>query len=1564
MQTMPSNGTSSVPSASSPTTAQVFQGQLQDYELLLSFLRAEVNSLSHFSQTLIRPRTFSPLDQENETGQSALQSLLKDPDYQALCQNNKVSPHYLIVTLKDGAFVYETSNRDDVNKTALTLTGNARWKALRTRIEKSVPLLAGQIRYDRLVSLPRMATFYGMAPWDPTQTAEHQAAIDTLEEKIATFRLGLEEDFNILDLKRSITQEDRHVSFQSALPAASLHGQFITGAIKQTIQTFLPDGSTSLLTHLAGDILLSATPERVRAQPTVYLQKILQSSEAEKLADLLLSTMDWYGGKPGEETSPHIRTKVVANALQIWFKARILDYPDRIAGYDLQTSSNWGKSYKNIWRAFENHLLTSKRASSEQEAIVMARLFLCQFPAEFQVTDIPIDLSYRGTVVWVNFVNGVNLVKSTDPKALSRRTFQQLVNLPLQLSKAATKEQSSDVGLARLLPTMDWAVTQGVIPQKRFEEYTQGDIERALSELDKHTSALNKAILQLNAEPPKRLSIAQTLVENHLHVFNMGAGDQNDSFWKEHDLARISPGAHLNPEQNVIKHYSAIDVMAENKFDDKQPWSIFKKNGLLTEYSLWLDQNRILQIGGSLLMARSYTFPDCKALFEQKFKSYMNLLKPAYETLIRSLLASLPFSDRQALELGTLTLYTLRKETYRIEARHETPEKVLPLRARNGLLLKTTYRGLTTTFELLPRAGVIRRIDNLDPDLFGGVLKSENWPIGTNSNSVKVLRHQNLPFDWKAHSTGSTPLNQARCEAIIEQLGQTFMAPTHSVENDDSVPLTINSNRCREISNFIATHLLFKDPKALRTFAYGQTKFNREEAEWARTKEIIKIFVPFWKSIEDITSDDMERKVNGAFGLSMDWASFAFPIGKFVSGSAKLISNASRLTVRVRLTAFSLITKELLISTLQAMNPIDGVGTLLKALGSRGLKLGRSSIFRIRKMAGKAGHYEWVKSLPQISDASRWRPLASGDGLATFRGIDDVPIRNMTSAGKADYRLIDPVSARPYGPSLPPATGELSLGRSHYSPLETNNRHVMVEVSESTRIREMPEVDGRTTLFLDDVPYRLDGDILRRVDLIDDSEALKLIPCRPRRAPEQNICINSYVTGNPAPTPETGSFDETKGYAPWFGDRLSTPAGRPGQQGEFLTLDGAIYRVTENVPIRFNGNPRTLGFAQNHLAPSNSITATLEFRKGIYARIEVRGAYEGANDLHRVGAILVPALDDTATHVFTRINTHQYYLATVPKGHSLREPLTFKRMTEPAMADGTLGEELLRVYTGSLNANNIVRIHGIKAVERAMKTMEEIAIPIGTMAIPPRDMKWLKVDTSPGEALMFDNSTRMIVTRLPEGASSWTRSKEAPPAFRQKTAEIFDTLFLSPTINPKDTNAGLRIDNTMQKLQRLLPRHERPFNARNIAYAEVTPVSGHREIYVSVSGAQGSTTRLPLFRHLGANHVRIGDTTYINIDFNQAFPKTSLAVTAEGKILAVPLTIKDVGTYKPIQTVRPTSLDSESKLISVIREKYPDPAEIRSIEVATTMRPCESCSVVMKQFGHEGAENALKVLWN
>jgi hypothetical protein len=111
----------------------------------------------------------------------------------------------------------------------------------------------------------------------------------------------------------------------------------------------------------------------------------------------------------------------------------------------------------------------------------------------------------------------------------------------------------------------------------------------------------------------------------------------------------------------------------------------------------------------------------------------------------------------------------------------------------------------------------------------------------------------------------------------------------------------------------------------------------------------------------------------------------------------------------------------------------------------------------------------------------------------------------------------------------------------------------------------MPEAGGRTTVLIDDVPYRLDGDELRRVDLLDDSQHWTLLPCRVRRAPGAGDCRVSYITAEPAPTPPSARSTRKRLRAVvWradFGARRPAPA-----EGTFLAVDARLYQIIDNRP--------------------------------------------------------------------------------------------------------------------------------------------------------------------------------------------------------------------------------------------------------------------------------------------------------------------------------------------------------------------------------------------------------------
>jgi hypothetical protein len=1533
-----------------PTLVQRHAGQQAEYGAILTALRAVKTAASDLRGYYLSPLADSPLAFEYERAKTLLLTLFEGAGDRAL--SDHLRPLKGLLTEVDGIAdqcVFSTLRRD--GSLATHAVGDVTNAASQIRaFQRALVNIGGHIRTDRVLPLPQFLKYYGLALPAVQNTDSLTRLIEEVEEKRAIHRLNLEQGLQISEL-------------------IELHHHTL---ILNVISEIVTNEASSVIDALANEITPPITPQQLNTQPTACLERLLDTPKAQNVARLLLETLNWYGSEPDEKTVPDIGAKLLLEALRLWYDLTHTDTPHRIAGYQLQQRANHGKSYADILKHFRQHLEDSLRTTTPTETALLGRLCQARFPVEFQVRDIPHDLPYATSMVWVNFVHGAHLAHALDPTLLQRLTFQQITDLPLKKSQNATDALLQLIALTRVPAALTWAqATDAVEPSAQTGD-VQEDKLKALQALEDYKAQLNEAIVQLDIAPPQRLKLAEHQLKkalaSELSVDPLGKRVMRDLYRSGRRVERYildTPGV---PQST----WPLLEVYASGGLSPDSKWYI-SSDGMTANFWIRLSPDRKFEWGLAnpdtspapvLLVPRNRTLPDIDILFDEQFKSYLAKAKTAYEGLIKSLLVTLPWADRKALEHGEVKVLTLRDETG-LKTNEETAANTLPFRARMGFVLQATYGTTVRFYECLPRAGVIRPRPDVTTNHVGG--KVGRLCIQKTCSSDRIRRFR-LPFDLDAHTTGAQPKPDATCIAILDSLGEALpLSPIPPTHHDSSSNLTLSSLRTVQIASFIATHLFYLDEKEARREAWGVTQYerDRDEKHWLHN---LKEFVPFWGSLEDLQSDQFGDRVLGAIGLVLDIVSFAVPLGKFAAGSIRLAARAGRMGIRATLPRMANLSRKLVTSSVKNVNPLDGSFDLLRLTG-RGVKgagravvhLEKRAMFQLKKLAGKADSYDFVSSLPQTTEPGRWKPLMDTDQLGIIKGIEDVPVRKIDG----HHYLFDPLSTRPYGPRLTPQDHELSLGRSSYSAVKKTDDLVFIELPEQAHVRYQFDIDGRTTVFIDDVPYRLDGEELRRVEMIDDSSALTLVPCRPRRAPNNGSeCLSSFVTGTPAPTPEVGSFDENKGYAPWFGDRASDAVSRPGHDGLFVTHEGNLYQIIDNIPTLYTGDITELGFARKWLVPRREMPASLMFRKGIYGRIEVKGVYEGAEDPHRIGAILMPSIDESSTYVFSRINTDKYYLATVPKGQSLSEPLTLKRLLKADMAKGTLGEELLTVYTGSLSANNIARIHSKETLELAMKTMDEIAIPIGTAPNPPGNMKFLKVDTNPGEALMFDHSTRMIVTRLPEGATTWSRSKDAPEDLRQSTANIFDTLFMSPTIDTSNANSALRINQTMEKLHQLTPKRQRPFNPRNIAYADVMTSSGQREIYVSVSGAQQATGHLPLFKqHLGADSVPVGESTYFNIDMNQSFPHTSLDVTAEGKLLAVPATIKDIATYKPAQSIKPTSLDSESKLIRVIREKYPDPKAIKSVNIATTMPPCESCSIVMKQFGYDGGENALQVLW-
>jgi hypothetical protein len=1387
-----------------------------------------------------------------------------------------------------------------------------------------------------------------------TSTSLAAPDTSTTEENRARQTLGLDGGPDIDSFLTEPTAQDRQrfKALQRAAPtlAQSLtitmyKAKLINVQIVETVTSFMA-GKSSLIRHLGGDVLRLASEAELRATPSVFLQQILNTTQAQELADQLLKKLKWYGAYPGEQTPTSVRNQLICKAICLYFHEPSGEDPQELAGFRWHDPAHWGKSYQSLHSDFEQHLLRSRQLADIKDGILLAQVFETRLSKDFAVRDIPPELPYKSSVVWVNFMHGVLLADELGLDRLQPLSFQQLVDLPLTQSADASTEQLEKIARLRMGPALEWAVCSGIVQSRTASDYDEEDAKQAMAALESHSERLNDAVMTLDLPPPERLKMAKRIKDELLGV----ATFESDGCRLLRDHPPSSLGSKDMPSLKLSGD-AFLDVYADGQFDDGSKWFLTQSDGK-TRTTQWIkiDDKRTLEHWDSRKDHRGVerrvfsgysgkTMPDINTQFETDFTNYLSKITTAYQTLIASLLTSLPMADRQAVAQGDVRLLSLQRQNTLTQSTEDT-------RPRKGFVLQVTHNHEITYYELIPSAGVIRCRPHLRFSTVNGVRTTFPLHASISGQTYTAEISTTLLLDWSAHLNGTQPADSAYCIAILGVVGDVpaAVSPSTAVSHgEDTARVFLRLNA---VAHYIATNFLYVDEQQLHAQTRGMTAFDtiraRNEQRRDTVFELAKGFVPFWGSIEDILSGKLSQILMGVAGLVLDLASFITPIGKFMAGSVRLIragATATRMTVKASLPSFSTLTRKLLTASLSNLNPLDGIPSLLKTMGSgtwKGLyTVGRLGVGGVKKLIGHADSYRLVHNLPQATDPGRWKSLTNSDGLASVNGVDDVLVRNTSASDLTRFHPVDPVTSLPYGPRLSNSHGHFTPGRSTFKSLPPTESHAVVEVPEYARIREVLEVDGRTTLFVDDIPYRLDGDQLRRADLIDDQAMFKSLPCRVPRNPGAKVCTTKFVTRDPAPTPAIGSFDENKGWSPWFGDSIHTPA---------LGRD-------RNMLLKTLNNKRKLA-------------ATVEFQKGIFGRIKVKLPYGQQNqfDTFEAGAIIIPAIDDSKHYVFTRLDAGNFYVAELAKGQGISDALELKKVSN--LSEG-LNKELLIVYTGSLNANNMVRIYGKEAVERALKTMEEIAIPIGGHVNPPDTLKLLKVDTSPGEAVMFDHATRMIITQLPKGATSWSRSKEAPEAFRQRTVEIFDALFGGSSGVLNNTDSALKIKKTMEKLHDLIPRHLRSYNPRNIAYAEIATATGKREVYVSVSGAQGMTGHLPLFKqNLGADQVKIGQTTYFNVDMNKEFPTTSLLVSDEGQLLAVPATIKNIESYSPALTRKPTSLDSESKLISVIREKYPNPGSIETVNVATTMPPCESCSVVMKQFGFDGGEKALNVLWN
>jgi hypothetical protein len=333
------------------------------------------------------------------------------------------------------------------------------------------------IREDGTVRLDLALKFYGVhiASNDPLQLL-----IERVQERAATLSLEMEEGRLPFD---DIIDEQGDSSLQQQLYQSRLKS------------------SHSIFKQLTEAFLTPQNEAQALKTPTVLLEQWLNTQQCIELGKQLVTAVDWY--TTNDETPPvKVLRDLVWRALWLHFEGPRGNDRVTVAGEEIATPLHWGGSYSYIRQQIEQSLTRYHQLTPGGVQLAL-RLLQQASAAEIWVRDIPDDMHYASSIAWVNFKAGVTLANAIAPGTAQHMTFQQLLGSLATASQDATPEQQMVISLARLGPTLEWAIANGVLPNKKTE-LALDQAQLAVEALEQQEHEIIQATETISKMPPGR----------------------------------------------------------------------------------------------------------------------------------------------------------------------------------------------------------------------------------------------------------------------------------------------------------------------------------------------------------------------------------------------------------------------------------------------------------------------------------------------------------------------------------------------------------------------------------------------------------------------------------------------------------------------------------------------------------------------------------------------------------------------------------------------------------------------------------------------------------------------------------------------------------------------------------------------------------------------------------------------------------------------------------------------------------------------------------------------------
>ncbi|MGL6241945.1 hypothetical protein [Pseudomonas sp.] len=769
---------------------------------------------------------------------------------------------------------------------------------------------------------------------------------------------------------------------------------------------------------------------RVIATPDNADERIVQLVKhpvAQACARKLIEELGWFGAQSGQgATSIDLQQLLITTVLLDLYPSFASSRNHKnIGGFALYAPDNVERSPAIVRENLQAFLYT-KGWVDPAVAPLASHLLLAEIAPEFLVRGVPSSLTL-GSVAWVCFCRGVALVEAVKKGASRVLTYAQIMAYA-ELEPVSTP-LSRLWDLAMIDPIIDWALINGVVSSSELTQATTQTTERAIAAFEAFTEQFTHLARVYSVPMPDRKTIAREALQRAAP----------DCDFLDNKVIYQHPGLGASPTaMSMVELHMSGDLHLSHHQTNRQwdlravfPDSVISKTPDL--HSGVTNYKRPTYYDPSVVSIYR-RFPGLRTLtpniteFHRQLHDYLGNLNKALVTNITLALAHMLPHDLEAFLKGKITFFTIRPqatetETYftalpvPVYTTYETQRNKDAVRGRFGIVMCATYANTVVCYELFALRGELRKNNALGALITatGKLQAAARMDFNGDLNAPVVPTPlESLPLTLDEYIDGAMAESYASSMAIIDKLGE-LSEPTSVVARQQSTYRNFGNPQLVRIAEFILNNHPFRTFGEIESMATEPTALESERKKGEETADyIVNLVVPFKKCIEDLSSGEHNKVVDGVYGCVMDAIAVG---GAFVGVGAKALSISSKAVAlsskATRLTRLAFVT------SVSLFNPVDDVPTVFygagKLIHKGALRLSRQAEellalakSQLGRLHGSHKSYDLVRAANNAhSGMGSWQP----------RGAIGDPLTVVAARNNFQWYALDRLG-KPWGPKL------------------------------------------------------------------------------------------------------------------------------------------------------------------------------------------------------------------------------------------------------------------------------------------------------------------------------------------------------------------------------------------------------------------------------------------------------------------------------------------------------------------------------------------------------------------